>query len=550
MDEQHGRKQQRRDAYLRSLLGAIGTLAVVLDRDQRIVRINRACETRLGRTSASVAGRHFADVFALQSELVSVRAALERICRTQPSGSIETHLLCKRGETRLIAWSCAALPPGRWEPAQCIATGIDITEQRHLEDALRFEVEASAMLSSSLDYKTTLDCVVKLMVPRLADWSALHLLQPDGSLRLLAVEHVDPALAQVCWDMDRQFRVALDGPSAIAMVAREGRSVLLPPLDEYILSQVAVSAEHRDVLQRIDFESGLVLALCVRGKPMGVLSLGVRRPRRAYNASDLALAEKIARSAAIAIENAELYREAQEAIHARELFLTMASHELRTPITTLGLQIQSLARSARRGLTERLTPERIAATAELIERQVKRLEILVNNLLDVSRMTDSPIELNLEEVDLSEIARDAVERLGPQFARVHSPVTFQADAPAKGRWDKARLDQVITHIVENAIKYGEGKPIEVTVTADARAAKLRVKDHGIGIASEDQERIFAPFAKGESERPYSGLGIGLWIAAQIAKAHGGSIGIESRPGMGSTFTLELPRGQEAVERAG
>jgi signal transduction histidine kinase len=176
----------------------------------------------------------------------------------------------------------------------------------------------------------------------------------------------------------------------------------------------------------------------------------------------------------------------------------------------------------------------------ILKRQVDRLTALVVEMLDVSRITGGRLRLNLGPVDLSEVVREVLDRFDLEIQRRHVTLKVNASDPAPGIWDAARIDQVITNLISNALKYGAGRPIEVSVRIEASQAVVVVRDHGIGIPEDERSRIFGLFALPVATH-HAGLGLGLWIAQQIVQASGGRIKVDSRPGQGSTFTVELPR---------
>ncbi len=228
----------------------------------------------------------------------------------------------------------------------------------------------------------------------------------------------------------------------------------------------------------------------------------------------------------------------QRAVRVRDDFLSIAGHELKTPLAALSLQVQGLERQAEKGAFGEAG--RLLERLQKATRHVGRLESLVGELLDVSRIAAGRLTLQLEELDLGALAGEIVERFAEQAARSGSVLSLHVVAPVIGVWDRVRLDQVITNLVGNAIKYGAGGPVELVVGPEADRAKLAVRDQGIGIASEDRERIFGRFERAASERHYGGLGLGLWISRQIVEALGGRIGFVSELGKGSVFTVELP----------
>ncbi|HEU5257719.1 MAG TPA: ATP-binding protein [Vicinamibacterales bacterium] len=250
------------------------------------------------------------------------------------------------------------------------------------------------------------------------------------------------------------------------------------------------------------------------------------------------------------LERELLYREAVDAIRARDEFLSVASHELRTPLSALQLQIQTLLQPPRRSPQALLSSEQIKAKLEMAYRQIERLSRLIGELMDVSRITAGRLRLELEEVDLSAVVREVVGRFGEEASRTHSDVDISATIPVLGLWDRIRVEQVIANLLTNAFKFGGGKPIEITVEERGPIGRLVFVDHGIGIAPEDIERIFQRYEQAISSRAFGGLGLGLYIARQIIEAHGGTIRVESQPGAGSTFTIDLPRGvTTSAERA-
>lgn len=237
-----------------------------------------------------------------------------------------------------------------------------------------------------------------------------------------------------------------------------------------------------------------------------------------------------------------LYRNALEAVRARDEFISIASHELKSPLTALSLQLEALARP-RKSPTE--MPGAMARKLQFAFRQVGRLTDLLNELLDLSRIQAGKLALELEELDLSELVRDVANRFAESAENVGSELVVVAKEACVGSWDKIRIEQVVVNLLSNALKFGGGKPIHLEVVRDegAGSARLLVRDQGIGIAPEEVERIFSRFERAVPSRSYAGLGLGLYIVRQIVTAHGGTIGVESEPGEGATFIVELPLAQ-------
>ncbi|MGZ3421515.1 MAG: ATP-binding protein [Polyangiales bacterium] len=230
---------------------------------------------------------------------------------------------------------------------------------------------------------------------------------------------------------------------------------------------------------------------------------------------------------------------AEEALQARDEFLSIASHELRTPVTALHLATQQLVRGAQSSRTE--LPAATMRALETSRRQTERLVRLVDALLDVSRIRAGRLQLELDDLDLAEVVREVVTRLDYEIERSGSVLVVHAPETVRGRWDRSRLDQVATNLISNAIKYGRGERIDVSVEGDEHHARLVVQDRGIGIEPDQTGRLFQRFERAVSSRHYGGLGLGLYIVRQIVEMHGGAVDVVSEPNTGSTFTVTLPR---------
>ncbi len=243
-------------------------------------------------------------------------------------------------------------------------------------------------------------------------------------------------------------------------------------------------------------------------------------------------------------ERERLFKRLREALRLRDEFLSVASHELRTPVTTLMLQTELLRQLLAGPETELVA--RLPPLVDRLKRQTDRLEEHVARLLDVSRLSSGRVQLQLSDEDLGKIAEDVVARLREE-QRGRPMIHFRAEPDLYGRWDTLRIDQVLTNLLSNAVKYGGGLPIEVVVANEGHEATLRVTDKGIGIAVGDQARIFDQFERAVSERHYGGLGLGLFIVRQLVEAMGGRVEVQSQPGAGASFVVRLPYGRRGED---
>lgn len=305
----------------------------------------------------------------------------------------------------------------------------------------------------------------------------------------------------------------------------------LPQLDADAIEALCGDAEQDRVL---DARSAVALPLLARGRALGVVTLVSGTPGR-YGPGDLAVAEELAHRIALAIDNARLYREAQEAVKQRDEFLSVASHELRTPINALQLAVQGL-----RAGTIPASPDRLPRLLELAERQTRRMTRLIDEMLSVARVEGGRLDLQVQPVDLVTVVRDVLAGLAQDLSGAGCSLEIHAPAPVIGRWDRVKLEQVAANLLGNAIKFSAGKPVEVAVEERGPTAALVIRDHGIGIAPDRLPHIFGRFERGVSAREYGGLGLGLYIVRAIVEAHGGAVSVESSPDQGSTFTVTLP----------
>jgi signal transduction histidine kinase len=229
-------------------------------------------------------------------------------------------------------------------------------------------------------------------------------------------------------------------------------------------------------------------------------------------------------------------REAEQAVRVRDEFLSIASHELNTPLTSLKLSLQNL-QLAKEGA---VFDEQQRRFVYLAARQSERLERLVSELLNVTRLQQAKVVPNLEDVDLAELIREVAERFAPELARSENRLDVTATGPIVGKWDRSRLDQVVTNLLTNALKFGEGKPIEIEAAVVGDRARIVVRDHGRGIPPDRIDRIFDAYERAVPTASFGGLGLGLFIARSLVDMHGGTLRVESVFGEGATFTIELP----------
>ena len=412
----------------------------------------------------------------------------------------------------------------------------EVEERRRAEGSVRFLADAGALMAESLDYQVTLNKVVQLAVPQLADWCVVDLLDERGHMRRMAAAHRDPQLTE------RLHEVRTDGkswasPALSHEVLEAGKPVLIPELTDAALERYVSDPRTRDLVRALGVRSGMAVPLMAHGRQLGAMSFSSDRPGRRYGENDLVMAEELARRAALAIENARLYSEAREAVRRREEFLAVASHELNTPLTSLRLLIDSLQTSQFQE-----APEEVGKALAILGRQSRRLSTLVHDLLDEAQLQSGRLAaVKLEDGDLAALVRQSVETFQPDLLRQGCPLEVQAAEVIAGRWDRGRVEQILGNLLSNAAKFGAGKPIRVVVDRlTPERARLIIEDGGIGIPPDRLPHVFDRFERAVPATHYGGLGLGLYIVREVARALGGTVAVESAVGKGSRFVVELP----------
>ncbi len=524
-------------------------VCVLVGAEHIVALANDACQRLF--PDRPLLGREFRDVFPElgESEVLWMLDDVYQSGEPATAGELRAQEP-RRGVPRDVYLSLRAQPvrgpDGEIQGLLCVLTDVtpQVAARRRVEALERrsaFLAVASATLASSLEATETLATVAHLAVHHFADWCCVALVgaAAEGELGTGTVAASDPITERLVAEMQRNYppepgdtslagRALAIGEPLLMSDCRNANPPFALPLDE----------RHVEILEGLAPRSAMAVPLRARGQALGVMTLAWVKPGRPYTPEDLALADEFGRHAAFAVDNARLYHAAQAGIRAREEFLSIAGHELKTPLTALKLNLQGLERAWHRKPPP--APEALVDRLGKMGRQVARLERLVNELLDVSRVTAGRLVLEPERLDLREVVRDVATRAEDDLAECGSQLTIEGPEPVEGVWDPTRIDQVVTNLVSNAIKYGQGRAIEVTVERDGRIARLRVRDHGIGIPRDKQPYIFERFERAVSDRHYGGFGLGLWIVRRIVEASGGAIRCEPPDTQGSCFVVELP----------
>jgi signal transduction histidine kinase len=423
--------------------------------------------------------------------------------------------------------------------AQIISTKIEadardeaehrVTEANVLEDA-------TAAMAESFEANTVAQSAVQCAVRALADWASI--LTYDGKRVTRVAEayqgHVkDGVQAAIQQAIRHAIPVDLEGPGFAAQAMRERQTLFLPEVTEDIAKTYGMDPDRFAPLAALPLRGVIAVPFVVKGELTGAMQLAkIRAP---FTQADLAFAERYALRVSVMLENARLYQRAQEAIRARDDFLTLAAHELRTPITSLRLFAHRLAHKA-----PQMSSGMVAGLSQRILRQAARLEQMADRLFDASEIGSVGPSIERAETDLGQIVDDAVHAFGETATRAGSELLASIHGPVVGQWDPIRMEQAVANLLDNAIKFGNGKPIRIELESTGTMARLSIRDEGHGISEQDEVHIFDRYWRDPKSRSVGGLGLGLYVVKAIAEAHGGHVTFEPNSPSGSTFVLELP----------
>ncbi len=456
---------------------------------------------------------------------------------TQTPMAREFRLRSRAGGYRWHATTAVPLLDEQGAIVEWVGTTMDIDERKVADDRQRFLGKATDVLTSSLDYETTLKTLASLMVPEVADWCAVDIADEEGGPhRRLAVAHKDPAKVELAHELRRRFPPD-PKTDTVTRVIRTGQAEWMSFVPPELIEAAQTSEEHRAVLKSLNIVSFIVVPLKTRERVFGTLTLVSSDSNRRFTEADLEFAEEVARRASVAVDNARLYTAAQDANRAKDEFLATLSHELRTPMTA----VLGWARMLKMGLDGADMQQAVDA----IERSATMQMDLIEDILDMSRIMAGKMRIQMDSVDLRTVAEAAVATVQPAAAAKNIEVltSFPAQIPPV-LGDPARLQQIIWNLMTNAIKFTpRGGNVIVRLSATEETVTLVVRDSGMGIPRSFLAHVFEPFRQQDSSttRAHGGIGLGLAIVRSLVELHGGSISAQSEgEGRGSTFTLELP----------
>jgi PAS domain S-box-containing protein len=429
-----------------------------------------------------------------------------------------------RGKDGRYRWFLERAVPLRDVGIRWFGTNTDVTEQRLVG-------EVTSTITSTLDYEELLGKVAKLAVPDLADWCVVDLVERGGAVRRVAIAHADPSKAGAARRLKDEYPAGMTASAGVARAIRAGEVVFGGDVEE-LLDRVARDGDHLALLRELGLTSYIVAPLRVRDRTLGAITLATSDHARRFHESDVAVVKELARRTAIGLDNARLYRGAQEATKLRENVLAIVSHELRTPLNTIDLAATMLLHGA--------VEARSRKSVEAIRRSTERMEKLIGDLLDMAAIQSGRLAIEPAEVILRDLVNEVIDLYEP--LALENKITIIRDiepASASLYCDRDRIQQVLGNLIGNAKKFCRaGDVIFVHAKVADKHAVFSVQDTGPGISAEDLPRIFEPYWSGERGKN-KGTGLGLFISKAIVEAHGGTLSVASKPEEGTTFSFTL-----------
>jgi PAS domain S-box-containing protein len=538
------KKADRNGARLAAIVESSDDAIVAKDLNGVITSWNRAAERMFGYSANEATGQSIRLIIP-EDHQHEEEAILDRIRRGESIQHFETIRCRKDGSCFPISVTVSPIRDAAGTIIGASKIARDITERKHAE-ALAQRVQREAefvarmadVLSGPMDYEARLKGLVEIAVPAMADWAALDIIEPDGSIRRLAVAHADTGKTQLGTEIRRRYEDPIT-PCNARQVIRTGKGVLLPEVTDAVIVAAANDDDKRVGLMRaLGLTSCVCVPLATSQGAFAALTLATAESGRQYSTEDLHFAEDVASRAALMVDSARAYDALRKASGLKDEFLATLSHELRTPLNA----ILGYARMLRGGMVK---PDKLPRTYETIERNTTSLTRMVEDILDVSRVVSGKMRLNMQPVELSLVIHEAVATVLPAAEAKHIRLETTVD-PQVGAvsGDPDRLRQVAWNLLSNAVKFTpkQGR-IQVRLERVNSSVEIVVSDTGIGIRPDFLPHIFERFRQADSgvAREHAGLGLGLAIVRNLVELHGGTVYAASGgEGQGATFRVRLP----------
>lgn len=467
--------------------------------------------------------------------LQTIEASLE----SGESFAYDHRIIRADGAVRILHGRGRAIRGDDGSVVKMLGSGQDITDRKREEEGVRMLAEAGRILGSSLDYEETLGSVAELAVGYFADWTTIDV---DEGTAIHRVAAADPEAGKghLAKELMERWAPSRSDTFGVGEALRSGSPVLVPVVDDRLIDQHTQDPEHADVLRALGMASMIVAPMTARGRALGVITFVLGDSLQTYNEHDLSLAVELASRAAIAVDNARLFRAAQSAARTRDELLAIVSHDLRNP---LGAIISGLAMIREFSLP----PEKQTAVLSAIERAAQRMDRLTSDLLDSARVDAGLFEVRVECQSVYELVEQsvAVHNLRAENAGLTLETSLPPGLP-EIMADGPRILQALENLVANAIRHTpRGGTVAIEARAEAGSVTISVSDTGVGVPESHHATVFERYRQGPDEQR-GASGLGLPIAKGIVEAHGGRIWLESEAGKGARFSFSIPHCDASV----
>ena len=414
----------------------------------------------------------------------------------------------------------------------------DITKRKEQEAKQLFLEKISDELFNAFDDSMTLQLIAKQIVPHLADYCRIAVLDVKGNVNEIAINHKDPTKIQLVSDLYDSYKDSPTATHGVPKILQTGMPEMISIINDDFLKAFAVQTQMINIIKQIGLKSYIGVPLIARKKIIGAMSISSVQKGRYYTNDDFIFMQEVGRRVAIALDNSRLYQNAQNAITIRDEFISVASHELKTPVTS----IKAFAQVLQNKFKKNNDVESFKLLTK-VNTQIDKLVVLIQDLLDVSKIEEGKLEYNETEFYIDELIKEVVEEL--QRTTENHNIDCITGEKLLIKADKDRIGQVLTNLITNAIKFStDNKKIIVKTKHTNKNVVVSVQDFGIGIPQEKQDRIFERFfqitGRNNVRHSSSGLGLGLYISSKIIHQHKGKIWVKSIEGKGSTFYISLP----------
>jgi PAS domain S-box-containing protein len=472
---------------------------------------------------------------------VHLWSTIAQALKEKKSYRIDHRIIKKNGAKRWVQESGMAFYDDEGNAYHMMGTVMDITDRIEAETDQKFLSEASELLNDSLDYREILKTLSEHAIKYFCDGVFIDHLLPEGDVKRLMVVHPDPEVCRQLEKIENDFPHRYENNPILTTIIT-GKAMFNKDSDLF-LDQLrgADSDSYFQSLKALNIKSSIRVRLKGRESVLGMITfVTMKDSHKELEKRHVWLSEELAYRASMAFENALIHQSSQEAIRSRDEFLSIASHELKTPLQSLTLQNQMRKRNLDKKLVEAFTPEKLGIMIEADLRHLMRINRLIDDMLDISHIRSGKLTLLKEKIEFCSFVKDVLERFRPQLEAVGCYMTATYADRLISNIDIYRIEQVIVNLLTNAKKYGAGTPIKVQVCKKNDSIQLLVHDQGPGIKEHDTERIFERFERAISSNEVSGLGLGLYISRQIMEQNQGKLFVRSVHGRGSTFIMELP----------